>query len=102
MWKLLFDNGVFTTPVISPAVPPGRALIRTNIMATHTLYQLNKVLAVFDRAGRELGVLKGRSKRRRYSEHLINVDGIKRWMRFIWKTSRRKYLHKKKRPLKAA
>ncbi len=102
MWKLLFDNGVFTTPVISPAVPPGRALIRTNIMATHTLYQLNKVLAVFDRVGRELGVLKGRSRRRRYSEHRINIDGIKRWMRFMWKTSRRKYFHKKKKPLKAA
>ena len=102
MWKLLFDHGIFTTPVINPAVPPGRALIRTNIMATHPLHQLNKVLAVFDKVGRELGVLKGRSRGRKHKEHFLNVDGIKRWMRFIWKTSRRKYLHKKKKPLKAA
>lgn len=106
MWRLLFDRGVFTTPVISPAVPPGRALIRTNIMATHTLRQLDRVLAVFEEVGRELGALRGPSKtirkRRRFKEHFLNVDGIKRWMRLIWKTGRRRYLHKKEKTLKAA
>ncbi|MCD6311469.1 MAG: pyridoxal phosphate-dependent aminotransferase family protein, partial [Elusimicrobia bacterium] len=36
MWKSLFEKGVFVTPVVSPAVPPGRALIRVSIMASHT------------------------------------------------------------------
>ncbi len=34
-WKLLFDNGVFVNPVISPAVSPGRQLLRTSYMASH-------------------------------------------------------------------
>ena len=32
----LYDHGVFATPVVSPAVPEGCALIRTSYMATHT------------------------------------------------------------------
>ena len=35
-WKLLFDAGVFVNPVLSPAVPAGRELLRTSYMATHT------------------------------------------------------------------
>ena len=33
--QLLLDDGVFTTPVIAPAVPQGMALIRTSLMASH-------------------------------------------------------------------
>ncbi|MCK5552815.1 MAG: pyridoxal phosphate-dependent aminotransferase family protein, partial [Deltaproteobacteria bacterium] len=44
MCKLLFEQGVFVNPVISPAVPPGRELLRTSYMATHTEEQLDKVL----------------------------------------------------------
>ncbi|MCU0305594.1 MAG: hypothetical protein MUC56_16185, partial [Thermoanaerobaculales bacterium] len=32
----LQEEGVFVNPVVSPAVPPGRAMIRTSYMATHT------------------------------------------------------------------
>jgi 8-amino-7-oxononanoate synthase len=46
-WKLLFDNGVFTNPVIPPAVPEGECLIRTSYMATHTEEELDRVLAIF-------------------------------------------------------
>ncbi|MCK4607008.1 MAG: aminotransferase class I/II-fold pyridoxal phosphate-dependent enzyme [candidate division Zixibacteria bacterium] len=52
-WKALFDNGVFTNPVISPAVPPGRAMIRTSYTATHTDEQLDRVIDVVARVGRE-------------------------------------------------
>jgi 7-keto-8-aminopelargonate synthetase-like enzyme len=56
-WKDLFDNGVFTNPVISPAVPPGRGLIRTSYTATHTEEQLDKVLEVMERVSRKRGLI---------------------------------------------
>ena len=43
-WKALFEAGVFVNPVISPAVAPGRQLLRTSYMATHTDEQLDRVL----------------------------------------------------------
>ena len=57
MCKLLFENGVFVNSVISPAVPPGRELLRTSYMATHTEEQLDKVLAAFEKVGRQLEVI---------------------------------------------
>ena len=56
-WKLLFENGVFVNPVISPAVSPGRQLLRTSYMATHTDEQLEQVLEIFSRVGKELGLI---------------------------------------------
>lgn len=56
-WKALFDNGVFTNPVVSPAVPPGQAMIRTSYTATHTDEQLNRVVEVVARVGREKGLI---------------------------------------------
>ena len=57
MCRLLFENGVFVNPIISPAVPPGRELLRTSYMATHTEEQLDRVLAAFEKVGRQLGVI---------------------------------------------
>jgi len=56
-WKLLFENGVFVNPVISPAVSPGHQLLRTSYMATHTDEQLDKVLGVFEKVGKQLGLI---------------------------------------------
>jgi 8-amino-7-oxononanoate synthase len=57
MWKTLFDAGVFVNPVVPPATTPGRCLIRTSYMATHTDEMLDRVLGVFEKAGRNLGVI---------------------------------------------
>ena len=57
MCKLLFENGVFVNAVVSPAVPPGRELLRTSYMATHTEEQLDKVLAAFEKVGEQLGLI---------------------------------------------
>lgn len=57
MCKLLFENGVFVNAVVSPAVPPGRELLRTSYMATHTGDQLDKVLGAFEKVGKQLGVI---------------------------------------------
>lgn len=56
-WKLLFEAGVFVNPVISPAVAPGRQLLRTSYMATHTDEQLEKVLHVFEGVGKQVGLI---------------------------------------------
>jgi len=56
-WKALFDRGVFTNPVISPAVPPGQAMIRTSYTATHTDEQLDRVVEIVAAVGREKGLI---------------------------------------------
>ena len=56
-WKELLDNGVFTNPVVSPAVPPGQAMIRTSYTATHTDEQLEKVVDVMTKVGRSKGLI---------------------------------------------
>jgi 7-keto-8-aminopelargonate synthetase-like enzyme len=57
MCKRLFEEGVFVNPVVSPAVPPGRELLRTSYMATHTDVQLNRVLEAFQKVGKEMGLI---------------------------------------------
>jgi 8-amino-7-oxononanoate synthase len=57
MCGLLQEYGVFVNFVVSPAVPPGRELLRTSYMATHTEEQLDRILDAFGRAGRKLGII---------------------------------------------
>jgi 8-amino-7-oxononanoate synthase len=56
-WHALFDNGVFANPVIPPAVIPGGSLIRTSYMATHSNQELDTVLQICERVGKEMNVL---------------------------------------------
>lgn len=56
-WKALFDAGVFTNPVVPPAVPEGDGRIRTSYMATHTDDQLDFVLDVMARLGKEFDLI---------------------------------------------
>lgn len=44
LWKALFEAGVYTNVAIHPAVPPGGALLRTSLMATHTRDHLDQAL----------------------------------------------------------
>lgn len=52
----LYESGVFATPVVSPAVPKGSALIRTSYMASHRDEDLDFVLDVLSRLGKEFGI----------------------------------------------
>lgn len=53
----LQQEGVFVNPVISPAVPPNRAMLRTSYMATHSREHLERALAAFAVVGREVGLI---------------------------------------------
>jgi 7-keto-8-aminopelargonate synthetase-like enzyme len=56
-WKLLFENGVFVNPVLSPAVAEGQQLLRTSYMATHTDEQLDRALEIYARVGKQVGLV---------------------------------------------
>ncbi|HAF96666.1 MAG TPA: 8-amino-7-oxononanoate synthase [Elusimicrobia bacterium] len=48
LWKDLYEHGLFTNPVVSPAVPPKRSLIRVAVTATHTRAHLDRALNIFE------------------------------------------------------
>lgn len=56
-WKELFENGVFTNPVVAPAVAPGHSLIRTSYTATHTDKHLDQVIEVMRKVGKSRGLI---------------------------------------------
>lgn len=57
LWKMLRENGIFTNPVIYPAVPKEKSLIRTSYSATHSDEELETVLESFQRCGKQLGII---------------------------------------------
>jgi 8-amino-7-oxononanoate synthase len=49
LWKALYEAGVFVNVAVHPAVPPGGALLRTSVMATHDRQALDRALDAFGR-----------------------------------------------------
>lgn len=64
LWRALYDAGVYVNVAIHPAVPPGGALLRTSVMATHERAVLDRALEAFARVKRDFeaehGPLPGR------------------------------------------
>lgn len=58
MAMMLQEEGVFANVAVSPAVPNGKALIRTSYMATHTDEHLDIVINAFKKVGTALGLIK--------------------------------------------
>jgi len=56
-WRQLFDAGVFTNPVVPPAVPPSHCRLRTSVMATHRDDQIDYALDIFAKLGKEAGII---------------------------------------------
>ncbi len=56
-WRRLFEEGVFTNCVGVPAVPDGQQRIRTCLMANHSMEDLEQVLEIFGRVGKEIGII---------------------------------------------
>ncbi len=53
LWRALFDVGVFVNTALHPAVPPGGAMLRTSVMATHDEATLSRALEAFASVKRE-------------------------------------------------
>jgi 8-amino-7-oxononanoate synthase len=56
-WRLLFERGLYTNPVISPAVLPGQSMLRTSYTATHTDEQLDRSLEIMAGVGKQIGLI---------------------------------------------
>ncbi len=56
--RMLFDEGIFVNPVVSPAVAPTDTLIRFSLMATHTREQLDYALEKIEKCFKALNILK--------------------------------------------
>lgn len=56
-WRKLFDNGVFVNVFIPPGVPPNMSMMRTSYMASHEDIHLEKILEIFAKVGKELGII---------------------------------------------
>ena len=52
LWRALFDDGVFTHPIVPPAVPPTSCRLRVSMSAEHSDEQIDRVLEAFDRVAR--------------------------------------------------
>jgi 8-amino-7-oxononanoate synthase len=47
LWRALYDAGIYVNVALHPAVPPGGALLRTSVMATHDRGTLDRALEAF-------------------------------------------------------
>jgi 7-keto-8-aminopelargonate synthetase-like enzyme len=56
VWRAILERGVFVNAIIVPAVQPGRDLLRTSYMATHTDDQLDTILRVVQEVHQEMGL----------------------------------------------
>ncbi len=53
----LFDEGVFAMAIGYPTVPQSKARIRVMISAAHSRDDLNRGLQMFEKVGKDLGVI---------------------------------------------
>lgn len=70
----LYEHGVFATPVVKPAVPEGFALIRTSYMATHTREDLDYVLEVLEKLGKEFGITSNAELQAKTLSHRVSLS----------------------------
>lgn len=56
IWKTLLDEGVYTNPVLYPAVAKGQEMLRTSYLASQTPEHLERALAIFKKVGADYGI----------------------------------------------
>jgi 8-amino-7-oxononanoate synthase len=57
VWRALFDNGIFTHPIVPPAVPANACRIRVSMSAEHSSEQVDRVLEAFEKVARDLALV---------------------------------------------
>ena len=55
--RMAYEQGVFITPVIAPAVPENDVLIRFALMATHNTAQVDEAVEKLTAIFKEVGVI---------------------------------------------
>ncbi|MCK9471789.1 MAG: glycine C-acetyltransferase [Bacilli bacterium] len=55
--KKLLENGVFVSAIVFPTVQKGMGRLRCMLSAAHTLEDLDKAIAVFEKVGKELNII---------------------------------------------
>ncbi len=58
IWKELLDAGVYTNPVLFPAVKKGQEMLRTSYLATHNDDHLSRALEAFHQVGKNYDICK--------------------------------------------
>ncbi|MFJ7825616.1 glycine C-acetyltransferase [Psychrobacillus sp. NPDC096623] len=56
--KRLFEEGVYAKSIVFPTVPKGTGRVRNMPTAAHTKEMLDDAIAVYEKVGKELGVIK--------------------------------------------
>ena len=57
IWKDLLEAGVYVNPVVYPAVPPGKSLLRISTIATHSDEHIARALDAFQVVGERYNLL---------------------------------------------
>ena len=55
--KKLFENGVFSGPIVFPTVPKGTGRVRCMVTAGHTKAQLDEAVKICEKVGKEMGII---------------------------------------------
>jgi len=55
--RMALEEGIFVTPVLPPAVPADSVIIRFALMATHSMDQLDKAIAILTKLFKKMGVV---------------------------------------------
>ena len=56
--KRLFEEGVYAKSIVFPTVPKGTGRVRNMPTAAHTKEMLDNAIAIYEKVGKELGVIK--------------------------------------------
>ncbi len=57
LWQALLKNGLYVNLARPPATPHGMTLLRCSLCAEHTVGQVQKILNMFEAAGKEVGII---------------------------------------------
>ena len=88
LWRALYDAGVFVNTALHPAVPPGGALLRTSVMATHDDATLDRALEIFARGqarvrGRARTAARPRTRPEPPAPTVAEACGVRRLVHFF-------------------
>ena len=64
-WNALLQGGLYLNLALPPATPNNTPLLRSSVSAAHTSQQIDKALELFEKVGREFGLLPAPVRRAR-------------------------------------